>query len=147
MRTADPLPPSAVGKIMSALAGKPASRSIWNSRVEDDYDASAIGCLGWLFTRNALSATASELILSIARSSSFSRVAWESPRRFCLLKFGAPCGHTSAKCVAFDGRIKALHEPRGGAARKFRNVEYDQLLQRFKKQYMPTVEANAFDLP
>ena len=43
--------------------------------------------------------------------------------------------------VRFWQKLEALHEPRGGAARKFRNVEYDQLRQRFKKERMPTVEA------
>lgn len=64
----DPLPPSAVGKIVSALAGNSASRSIRDSRVDDDYDVTAIGRLRCIVIRNALSATASELIRSIARS-------------------------------------------------------------------------------
>ena len=66
----DPLPPSAVGTIVSALAGNSASRSIRDSRVDDDYDydVTAIGRLRCIVIRNALSATASELIRSIARS-------------------------------------------------------------------------------
>lgn len=87
-------PPSA--RFCPLLPGKPANRSIWNSRVDDDYDASAIGCLGWVFTRNALSATASELILSIARSSSLGTSGLVITSSTLPLKFSASSGHTSA---------------------------------------------------
>ncbi|MGF6973705.1 hypothetical protein QFZ94_002132 [Paraburkholderia sp. JPY465] len=114
--SANPLPPSAVRKIVCALTGKPASRSIWESRVDDDYGASAIGCLGWVFVRDALTAAASELILSIARSSALSTSGLVTTSSTLPLKFVRPAAIRAQSCVLpFDGRIKALHEPRGGA--------------------------------
>ena len=88
--------PSAVGKIVSALAGNSASRSIRDSRVDDDYDVTAIGRLRCIVIRNALSATASELIRSIARSSSLNASGLVITSSTSPLKLGASGGHASA---------------------------------------------------